>query len=399
MMKKILFLSRWYPSPPDNGSKLRIYNLLHGLSGQYDVTLLSFSDFTGMSPDAGEIQSLCSEAHIIPWNEFNPDSLRARFGFLSLTPRSLVDTFSPEMSRKISQLLSLHDYDLVIASQLSMARYRPYFNDVPALFDEVEIGLIHGNSHRVFGIMKRIRHTMAWFKFRKYLSRLLKSYQAFTVVSEKELELVASQFSTHAKKVSVIPNSIQFDDYQELNAQPVPAQLIFTGSFRFHANYEAMKWFLGRVFPKIRNLRPDVQLVITGDHAGLPLPSVENVTLAGYVDDIKSLIASSQISIVPLLSGGGTRLKILEAMAIGTPVVATSKGAEGLGAEDGEQILLADSPGDFADRVLKLLGDADLHEKLSVNGKLFVKENYDWKAVVPRFLLMLERIGNNDSEA
>jgi glycosyltransferase involved in cell wall biosynthesis len=86
-------------------------------------------------------------------------------------------------------------------------------------------------------------------------------------------------------------------------------------------------------------------------------------------------------------------------MAIGTPVVATSKGAEGLGAEDGKQILLADSPDDFADRVLTLLGDAELHEKLSVNGKLFVKKNYDWKSVVPRFLLLVERIGNNDSEA
>ena len=392
---RILFLSRWYPYPADNGSKLRVYDLLRGLSQYHDVTLLSFIDQPREIPETHEIHSLCSEVQVVPWQEFNPQSRKSITGFLSPTPRFLLDTHSVQMEDLIQSSLSGKKYDLAIASQLSMAAYYKSFQNIPAIFDEVELGAFYtGVATNTGGLFSRFRRALTWFKLRTYLSRLMNSFSGVTVVSEQELELVASHFSKHAKRVSVIANCINLDDYRELNIQAVPTQIIFTGSFRFHANYEAMKWFVGEVFPRILKQQPSVQLVITGDHAGLPLPPVRNVTLTGYVDDIKSLIASSRISIAPLLTGGGTRLKILEAMAIGTPVVATSKGAEGLGAEDGNQILVADSPGDFVDRILRLLGDAELHEKLSVNGKLFVKENYDWHSVMPLFLRMVDRISS-----
>jgi glycosyltransferase involved in cell wall biosynthesis len=113
--------------------------------------------------------------------------------------------------------------------------------------------------------------------------------------------------------------------YESYQSALVPNQLIFSGSFRYQANYEAMLWFISEVFPKILERVPDAQLIITGDHANLSIPPVSNVTLVGHVSDINTLIASSWVSLAPLLSGGGTRLKILEAMA-GTPVVSTSKG-------------------------------------------------------------------------
>src|SRR5215831_12854055 len=98
---KILFLSRWFPYPVNNGSKLRIYNLLRGLGQQNDVTLLSFNDQPELDRDGTELQSICSEVQIVPWREFNPNSARAKLGILSLKPRSIIDTFSPEMARKI----------------------------------------------------------------------------------------------------------------------------------------------------------------------------------------------------------------------------------------------------------------------------------------------------------
>jgi len=175
----------------------------------------------------------------------------------------------------------------------------------------------------------------------------------------------------------------------------VSGQLIYTGSFLFPANYEAMKWFVQEIFPKILLQLPETQLLITGDHADLPFPHSHNVKLVGYVDDIKSMVASSRLSIVPLLTGGGTRLKILEAMAIGIPVVATSKGAEGLNAVSGEHLLVADSPDEFADAVIAVLKDDYLYKKLSANGKLLVSENYDWQSVMPRFLKLVEERGSS----
>ena len=393
---KILFLSRWFPIPVNNGSKLRIYNLLKGLSKCHDVTLLSFTDQSEEILESYQIHSLCSEIQVAPWREFNPQSRKSVTGFLSPTPRFLLDTHSPQMKEMIQSSLSRKKYDLIIASQLSMAAYYKSFDNIPAIFDEIELGVFNnGAATETDDLFSRFRSALTWFKLRIYLSRLLNSFSVGTVASKQEFDLVASHISKFAKRISVVPNSISFNDYQELNIQPAPTQIIFTGSFRFHANYEAMKWFVGEVFPRILKQQPHVQLVITGDHAGLPLPPAQNVTLSGYVGDIKSLIASSRISIAPLLTGGGTRLKILEAMAIGTPVVATSKGAEGLGAEDGNQVLVADTPDDFAGHVLTLLGDAELHEKLSINGKLFVKEKYDWQSIMPRFLQLVEDIGSS----
>jgi len=364
--------------------------LLRGLAQHHDVTLLSFADQPDVNSDTPEIQSLCSGVYTIPWREFNPNSPRSLSGFFSFTPRSIVDTFSSEMADKIRQLINEHKFDLVIASQLSMAAYRLYFENVPALFEEVEIGLSDGKSHTEMGFKRRIRSALTWFKLRLYLSRLLSSFQACTVVSEQEQQLLISNFSRFIDVIEVIPNCVSVNEYNNIKAVSSPNQLIFSGSFRYHANYEAMIWFIRKVYPQILAEIPEVQLVITGDHANLPIPPEPGVTLAGYVDDIKTLIASSWISVAPLLSGGGTRLKILEAMALGTPVVSTSKGAEGLVSISGEHLLIADSPNTFANQVIKLLRSKPLREKLSINGKKFIAEYYDWTSVMPHFLHIAE---------
>jgi len=391
---KILFLSRWFPYPTNNGSKLRIYNLLRGLSKHHDVTLLSFADQPDVNPEAAEVKSICSDVQVIPWREFNPNSTRAKLGFLSLKPRSIIDTFSPEMAQAITQTLNKQKYDVVIASQLQMAAYYPHFQNTPALFEEIEIGLIHGQAKTSGDKVQRLRHAFTWFKLRMYLSQLLRSFQAVTVVSEQEQKLIAQNFQ-HVKNIQVIPNCMNMDDYHDIHVEAKPNTLIFTGSFRYHANYEAMVWFVREVFPLILEKVSDAQLIITGDHADLPLPSNQNVTLTGYVDDIKGLIASTTVALAPLWSGGGTRLKILEAMAIGTPVVATTKGAEGLDAQTGEHLFVTDIPDKFATHVIKLLIDGNLRRKMAGNADRFVREKYDWAGVMPELLSLIKQITEN----
>jgi glycosyltransferase involved in cell wall biosynthesis len=137
---------------------------------------------------------------------------------------------------------------------------------------------------------------------------------------------------------------------------------------------------------------PTAQLIITGDHGNLPLPSMKNVLLAGYVDDIKSLIAASTVALAPLWSGGGTRLKILEAMALGTPVVTTSKGAEGLEAEPGKHLFVVDDPAEFAQAVIQILCDTELRQRLAADANELVRSRYDWGHVMPEFLGLAGRI-------
>ncbi|MCQ3979107.1 MAG: hypothetical protein DPW09_37275, partial [Anaerolineae bacterium] len=363
---RILFLSPWYPYPTNNGSKLRIYNLLRGLAPHHQVTLLSFADQPQVDQTYPELRALCSEVQVAPWKPFQPHSWRARLGFFSLTPRSVIDTFSPEMAQRIKQALTERSYDLIIASQAGMAGYGSYLGGVAALFEEVELGVPYESFIRSNSPGAKLRRGLTWFKHRRYLDSLLRYFRACTVVSDREKQLLTQAIPSY-KTVEVIPNCINLADYREVKAVPQANHLIFTGSFRYSANYDAMTWFLQEVYPSLLSQVPEVRLTITGDHANLPLPPAPHVTLTGFVEDVQSLVASAWISLAPLRVGGGTRLKILEAMALRTPVVATSKGAEGLEAKSGQHLLIADTPQEYAEAIICLLKDSHLRQELVNN--------------------------------
>ncbi len=389
---KILFLSRWFPYPANNGSKLRVLNLLKGLSRCHEVTLLSFISPSEALPDQSVLQEFCTELYTVPWREFDPNSQQARIGFLSLQPRFILDTYSSHMENEIARLLSKDKYDLVVASELTMASYHKAFGNIKAVFEEMEIGGFFEKAYSKENLLRRVRNWLTWLKLKGYLSDLLKSFALCTVVSDKEKNIFLEAFPVHQSKVMVIPNCVELSEYQTHNLERKQNHLIFSGSFRYIANYQAVVWFLEKVYPLILKNVSDTQLLITGDHAGLPLPNTTNVHLTGHVEDIKSLIASCDVSIVPIWSGGGTRLKILEAMALETPVVSTSKGAEGLLAVDGNSILIADEAERFASQVIRLLQDRQFSQQLASNALQLVKERYDWAQVMPGFLQMLEKV-------
>jgi glycosyltransferase involved in cell wall biosynthesis len=376
---------------------LRIYNLLRGLAQHHKVTLLSFADQPEVDLEADELRSLCDQVQVVPWKSFQPQSWPARLGWFRSTPRSVIDTYSPEMERCIEQILNNQEYDLVVASQLGVASYGRQFGGLPALFEEVEVGVLYERFAQAGSLPARFRHGLTWAKHRRYLTSLLRCFTACTVASDAEYRLV-SEAVPNFKAVEVIPNCINLTDYRDVSQVPQPNSLIFTGSFRYFANHDAMVWFLGEVLPRLQTQLPDVGLTITGDHANLPLPTAKNVTLTGLVDDVRPLLASAWASVVPLRLGGGTRLKILEAMALRTPVVATSKGAEGLDVKSGENLLIADTPDAFAEAVLRLLQEPRLRQHLADKAYQLVAKKYDWAVTMPRFLELVERVSGHNSQ-
>ena len=394
---KILFLSRWYPYPPNNGSKLRIYNLLRGLAKHHDISVLSFADQQDLKLDTPEIQSLCQDIQVVPWKPFTPHSWRARLGFFSLKPRSVIDTFSPEMEERVRQTLASENYDLIIASQINMALYGHAIAHIPTLLEEIEVGVPYEKYSQANSIWSQLRYGLTWAKHRNHLVHMLRHYQACTVVSDREKYLLSKSVPNY-RNIEVIPNCINLADYQDIHEIPQHGHLIFTGSFRYSPNYEAIVWFLKQVYPQITDLAHDIRLTITGDHNNLPLPPAANVTLTGFVDDVRPLISSAWISIVPIKVGGGTRLKILEAMAIGTPVISTSKGAEGLEVQTGKHLLIADTPQEFAAAVKQLLENAELRQHLADNAYQLISEKYDWRAVMPNFLKLVDRVAYSGME-
>jgi polysaccharide biosynthesis protein PslH len=394
---KILFLSGWFPFPPRNGSELRIYNLLRGLGQQHRVRLLSFTDDpNGAAVAAPGLRVVCEQVTAVPRPVFNPYSRQAKLGFFSRKPRSIIDTYSPAMADHIRQALASDQYDLVIASQTMMAAYAPLFAGTPALFEEVEIALLYEQYTQADSWRGRLRRGLTWTKHRRYLADLLSHFGAATVVSDIERSLLQTHVANGCPVV-VMPNCVDVGSYANVMAERQPSRLIYTGSFGYYVNYDAMRWYLAEVQPLVDAVVPEAEVVITGDHKGLPLPPAKNVTLTGFVDDVRSYIASSTISLAPILEGGGTRLKILEAMALHTPVVSTSKGAEGLDVEPGRHLLIADTPAEFATAVLSLLNDPDAAQRLAANAYELVSTRYDWQAVLPRFLALAAETAKSES--
>lgn len=394
---RVLFLSRWFPYPANNGSKLRIFHLLGGLSQAHEVHLFSFSDHPAVDRSVPLPHPLAG-LHTAQWKEYNSSDFQAVLGLFSPTPRSLIDTYSTEMEHKIRAALREQHFDLVILSQWQMTAYQHLFDGIPLLMEEMEVGVLYGRIVNAPTLSKRLRAKLTWFKHRRYLARILAGQQPCTVVSEQE-KLLLEKIAEQNHCIGIIPNGVDLAEYDQVQAEPEAHSLIFTGSFRYSPNYQAMLWFVENVYPRIQAGIPNVKLAITGDHAGLPLPNHPGILLTGHVPDIKKLIKRSWASIAPLQVGGGTRIKILEAMALSVPVIATSKGAEGLDVAPGVHLDIADDPEEFAERTIQVLRSRERRNMLSTKAYELIHDKYDWKVIMPAFLAIVERSAALASES
>ncbi len=233
-----------------------------------------------------------------------------------------------------------------------------------------------------------------------YLNRTLPSFAGCTVVSEQERQNVFKAVPKF-NQVEVIPNGVDVNYYQVDSIVPDQNSVIYTGALTYHANFDAMTYFVREILPLIQEGIPDIELKITGNYDGVPVDIfTENqaVTLTGYVADIRPYVSNSWLSVVPLRVGGGTRLKILESLTLGTPVVSTPKGAEGLDLTPGQDLIIAQSARDFADAVIRLSKDKELRQKLSQNGRHTVAAKYDWQQIGDRLNQYVEKIVFRDGK-
>lgn len=388
---RILFLSNWFPYPPSNGSRLRIYSLLRSLARNHDVDLISFTEKPEIDRKSPEIHSICQNVQLVSWKHSRQNKIQTTLNLFSSTPRSIKNDFSPEMAHCIQDTLLRETFDLIVASELGTAIYGKYFRDYPAIIEDLEIGVLYEEFTQAKSNWHKFRSGLTWEKHRRYVARLLKNFELCTVVSENDKELL-SNFMKDFQSIEIIPNFINLTDYSVIDTTPTQDTIIFTGPFRYFANHDAMIWFLQEIYPLIQIQVPNVHLTITGDHADLPLPKASNVTLTGFVEDVRPLVASSSASVVPIRVGAGTRLKILESMATGVPVVSTTKGAEGLDVKHGEHLLIADSAQEFAESVVRLLRDSDLRNDLITSARNLVMTKYDMEAVIPKFEKLVQRV-------
>ncbi len=397
---RILALSWWFPYPPDNGARLRVFNLLKQFSAEHQITLVAFSREARDADHLDSLKPYCQEVHLLPGRTFRRRSLKAWAGFLSSKPRAVIDTYDPEAATRIRHIASNGRFDVVVAFEvgpaLGVAPYVSAVDGVPAVLEDLELSVLKERFTGQRGLWGRLRYGMMWWKTRRFTARMLRRFEVCTVASAQEqanvLEIVPDY-----RGLEIIPNGIDARLYRDDYGPPESDTLIFTGALTYQANFDAMHFFLSQVFPLVKRQRPGVRLRVTGSTEGVPvdrLPTADGVTFTGYVDDVRSLVARSQVCLAPMRIGGGTRLKVLEAMALGTPVVATSKGAEGLEVVPGRHLLVADEPAEFAEAVVSLLEDGELRERLSRNGRELVSARYDWSIIGRQYEAILSRVAD-----
>ncbi len=396
---KLLFVSTWFPYPLDTGASIRVNYLLRALSRRHRVDLAAFMPNPQAEDFLPELRALCGQVAVVRRSPFWRDPRKKFSAHLSRVPRDVIAGYSPEMSAAVERLVDGTAYDAVICSVVTAAPYALQVTGIPRILEEHNF-LSAWMEERYWSqptLPKRMAGWITWQKCLHYERGLFPQFDAVTMVSERDKTAVETAIPACAGQVHLSPNGVDIERNRPDLAPPAPNTLVFNGALSYYANMEAVQFFLTDIFPQIQAEQPGVNLKITGRTEGLDLTSLPlngQVTLTGFLDDIRPTVAQSWACVVPLRTGGGTRLKILEAMALGTPVIATSKGAEGLDVCPEENILIADDAEAFASQTVRLLRSPDLRDRLARSARALVEAKYSWSEISQSFCDLVEEVGS-----
>ncbi len=395
-MMRILFLATWFPYPADNGSKIRVYHLLRALGQQHTVTLAAFAFGTAEPANRAQLP-FCEAVHTVSHNPFLRGRLLQKLRFFS--PQPIVDLPVAEMRQLVNKLLATQEFDVIIASNTTMATYARQAPQIPCVLEEHN-SVSRWMAENVVAAPNFLQRGRAWLVWRKqcaYERRLARHINLFTMVSEVDTAVTRQLLNGLATPVATVPNGVDCTyNHFEQTTKTAPT-LVFNGALTYSVNFASIQHFLATIFPLIRQQVPDVTLTITGSTEGVDLaslPATDNLIFTGFLPDLRPLMHSCSVCVAPLWEGGGTRLKILEAMALGTAVVSTTKGAEGLQVVDGRHLCLADEPVAFAQAVIHLLQDAALCAELTQQARELVEKHYDWQQIGAQFTELIEGVAS-----
>jgi glycosyltransferase involved in cell wall biosynthesis len=394
---RILVLSTWFPYPTYQGSKNRAYYLIRGLARKHELALVSYEDVPLQPEWIEHMRSICARVDVVPRRPFDfPTSGRLR-GWLSLKPSAAVAGYAPEMADCVAEVADAWQPDAVFALTYITAPYALQVNAPARIFDldNLHSVMLHEAYQQAAGPAERLRRYLAYWKFRRYEHDLIRRFDLSLVTSIRDEQFLYATFPPARNRLVVIPNGVDLQANRMESPTFDADRLIFTGALTYEPNLDAMRFFLGEVLPLIQAEAPETRLWITGKTEGVPLhtiPPNPNLNFTGFLDDIRPALRGSAVCVVPLRRGGGTRLKILEAMANGVPVVSTTKGAEGLQLEPEQHLLIADRPDEFARQTLRLLRDPALRQALVSRAYQRVQACYDWDQIGERFCRQVEAV-------
>jgi glycosyltransferase involved in cell wall biosynthesis len=392
---KIAFFTPYLPYPLDSGGKIRSYYLLRALSARFDVDL--YTVYYAERPPESAIKVM--EKHCCQLILFHLEkSWRTRDRIrriLNPLPRLVEHFLTPSSLKLAREMLVKGRYELIIADELCMTPYAELAPNLPRITIRHKIDWVH---YKEVGqarpwAMEKILDLIEAVKLRRYERLKMPFYQACVVCSEQDAAFIR-QYAPRMP-ILIIPNGVDLDTFAPLNRpQNDRPTLLYVGSLDYYPNIDAIRFFFQKMYDPIRRQVPNVRVLIVGRN---PPPDIQRLTqlpgveIIGSVPDVRPYYEQATILIVPLRLGGGTRLKIVEAMAMGLPVVSTSIGAEGLKVHPGENILIADDPLTFVNDVLRLLSDTALWHRIAAGGRQLAQA-YDWRRLTEPVVDLVEQV-------
>ncbi|CAN5737962.1 glycosyltransferase [soil metagenome] len=387
---ELLFLCQNLPFPPDGGALIRSFHTLRLLSEEFDVTALCF--FRKASRASEEAVRLGKEGlgklartvevFPIPQEEsrfrFLIDHLKSILGGRAYTRWAYE---SREFRNRLEHLVSTRDFSVIHLDSLDLVGYIPALegHQMVVAHHNVESSLLARRADSEDAFRRRYLYLQARFTARE--ERTWCPRVALNVaVSNEDQETLASL--APGSRIVVAPNGVDTTAFLPTTQEP-DQDIVFVGGHTWFPNRDGMEYFADSILPLIRRTHPRVRVTWVG-RAAQPVVeamAAKGVQMTGYVDDIRPFVARAKCFIVPLRVGGGTRLKILDAWALGKALVSTSAGCEGLIRKDGENLLIADSPQEFASAVGRVLDDENLRRLLERGGRTTVEKHYDWSTI------------------
>lgn len=389
---KVLILDEELPYPQDSGKRIRVHALLTRMAKRHDLTLLAY---VGRGVDDAAVANL--EGHGIRIIGVRPPRREQRGGVFYL--KLLANLFSPlpysswnycarRMRRRLRELLDRKRFDLVHAEMTLLAPLLRGMGGIPT------VGVAHNVESEIW---HRYLETEASWARRRYIALQGRRVDRFEATALRRLSTLcavtdrdAAWFRDRARveRVHVVPNGVDLGYFQPLVAPEDPATLVHVGSMDWRPNGDAVSYFLREIYPRILRRVPQARFLVVGRNPGELLIKLAarypGAHVTGTVEDVRPYVGRGAVFVVPLRVGGGSRLKILTALAMGRAVVSTSVGAEGLEVVDGQHLLLADKPEEFADRTVALLRDPAERRRLGAAGRALVEARYGWDAIADR---------------
>lgn len=396
---KILHLVPYNPVNPSFGGALRVYHVLKHLLANYDVTIAGFGTKEQEELLVEEFPELKGQTLFIDhrYDGLNRELAKLKTVFMNKSSWRIV-TESSEFEEKIDQLFQKEQFDLSISEFPVMEMYSSKHN-VKRIVNCHNVE--YDNFRRMTIASNPLRR---WFYkhqakiFFHEETHTLNRQDALLVTSERDIQELERTVPDTPKYL--VPNGVDTEFFTPKENVTNPHSLVFVGMMQYLPNVDGIEFFLEEVFPLVLEKYPDCKVTIIGKNPPESVTSLksENVEFTGFVDDTRPYIDKAAVYIVPLRMGGGTRLKVMEAMAMKKAVVSTSIGCEGIDVSHGENILIEDQPKDFANAICTLFENYELRNRLKDNGYKLVHQKYDWKSVCSEIDTAIKHLFSTEHE-